>query len=230
VEHGGVPAREHPHSELAHDPHESPGSMVLPLVILAVCSVLLGFVGTPVWPWFQRFIEQEQLAGGFSALTEHGVLTTMLISTAVVAIGIGLGWFLYGRGRACRAEDLDPLERMRPDIFSLLRNKYYIDEVYELTFVRLNACWGWFSDLLDFWVWNGAVKLVAYLVVGLAWIDRVLDEQVVNRGFDAGCDGVREGGGLLSRLEDGRVQHYLRVIGVALAVLVLFLIWGCHAS
>ena len=39
-----------------------------------------------------------------------------------------------------------------------------------------------------------------------------------------------QGGGLLSRLQNGRVQSYLRVIGIALAALVLFLIWGCRAS
>ena len=33
----------------------------------------------------------------------------------------------------------------------------------------------------------------------------------------------------MSRLQGGRVQNYLRVIGVALAVLVLFLLWGCRA-
>ena len=45
-------------------------------------------------------------------------------------------------------------------------------------------------------------------------------------GFDQGCDRVSRGGSLLSRLQDGQVQNYLRVIGVALVVLVLFLIWG----
>ena len=32
----------------------------------------------------------------------------------------------------------------------------------------------------------------------------------------------------MSRLENGRVQNYLRVIGVALAVFTVFLIWGCQ--
>ena len=53
---------------------------------------------------------------------------------------------------------------------------------------------------------------------------------MINLGFDGGCDGVRGGGGLLSRLQNGRVQSYLRVIGVALAVLLLLLMWGCRAS
>jgi NADH-quinone oxidoreductase subunit L len=54
----------------------------------------------------------------------------------------------------------------------------------------------------------------------------MFDEYVVNLGFDEGCRGVSRGGKLMSRLQDGRVQNYLRVIGVGLVVLVLILVWG----
>ena len=67
-------------------------------------------------------------------------------------------------------------------------------------------------------------------VVGLSWVNRFFDEEVVNRSFDEGCRRLTGGGSWMSRLQDGRVQNYLRVIGVALTVLVLFLIWGCRAS
>ena len=73
------------------------------------------------------------------------------------------------------------------------------------------------------------MQLVSYLVLGLSWVNRVLDEYVVNLGFDEGCRRLARGGRLMSRLQNGRVQNYLRVIGVALVVLVLFLIWGCRA-
>jgi NADH-quinone oxidoreductase subunit L len=74
------------------------------------------------------------------------------------------------------------------------------------------------------------VQLVSLLVVGLAWFDHLLDEYVVNPGFDEGCRQLTKGGTLMSRLQGGRVQAYLRLIGVALTVLVLLLIWGCRAS
>jgi NADH-quinone oxidoreductase subunit L len=61
-------------------------------------------------------------------------------------------------------------------------------------------------------------------------VNRVFDEFVINLGFDAGCGGVGIGGKLLSHLQSGRVQSYLRVIGVALAVLVIILIWGWKAT
>jgi NADH-quinone oxidoreductase subunit L len=37
------------------NPHESPAIMTIPLVILAACSMLLGLIGTPAWPWFASF-------------------------------------------------------------------------------------------------------------------------------------------------------------------------------
>jgi NADH-quinone oxidoreductase subunit L len=74
-----------------------------------------------------------------------------------------------------------------------------------------------------------AVELVAYVVVGLAWVDRFFDEYVVNLGFDKGCQRLRGSASVLSRLQNGRIQNYLRVIGIALVVLAVMLIWGCRA-
>jgi hypothetical protein len=72
------------------------------------------------------------------------------------------------------------------------------------------------------------VELAGWAVVGLSWADRFLDEYVVNLGFDRLCRRLTEGGGLLSRSQDGRVQRYLRIMGVGLASLVLLLVWGCR--
>jgi NADH-quinone oxidoreductase subunit L len=224
LEHAGEPDKQHPHSELTGDPHESPASMTMPLVILAVCSVLLGFIGTPGWPWFQKFLGSEE--GGFNST----VVTLMIVSSIVVFIGLGLGWWFYGRDPLEQSEEADPVKQMRPDIFSLLHHKYYIDEIYEHTVIAFNAWFARACDLLDFWVWNGLVHLVSYVVIGVSWADRFFDEYVVNLGFDHVCENLRFSGKALSQLQNGRVQSYLRVIGIALAVLALLLIWGCRPS
>jgi NADH-quinone oxidoreductase subunit L len=96
--------------------------------------------------------------------------------------------------------------------------------------VGLNAWWARACDWLDRWVWEGIVQGVAAVVIGLSWVDRVFDEQVVNRGFDETCGGISGGGRLLSRFQNGRVQNYLRALGVGLVVLSLLLIWGCRRS
>ena len=70
------------------------------------------------------------------------------------------------------------------------------------------------------------VLLVTWVTLGLSRFYRFTDEFVVDLGFDTSCETIREGGGEISSWHTGRVQTYLRVIGVALVVLVLFLIWG----
>jgi NADH-quinone oxidoreductase subunit L len=226
-----VQGAEHQHA--AHSdavPHESPGVMTVPLIVLAACTVFLGFIGTPAWPWFQSFLNGETAVLNFSELKNPEIFSVLKLSTVIVTLGIGLGWWLYGRKPIQKFGEEDVLERMRPDIFGLLKNKFYFDEIYQATIIPFNAWWAQFCDDLDYWVWNGAVLAVSYLVLGLAWVNRVVDEYVVNLGFDEGCRGISRGGRLISHLQSGRVQNYLRVIGVALVALLLLLMWGCRAS
>jgi NADH:ubiquinone oxidoreductase subunit 5 (subunit L)/multisubunit Na+/H+ antiporter MnhA subunit len=196
-----------------------------------VFAILLGFIGTPAWPWFQRFVGSgEELEHGMAALTKPDVLFTVGISTVIVFIGIGLGYWLYGRKPIASTEEADVLEKAQPEVFTLLRRKYFVDEAYEWAFVGLNRWWAKACDWLDTWVVNGVVLLCGYVVVGISWVNRVIDEYVVNLGFDEICKQVTGGGSLMSRLQDGRLQRYLRIIGISLTVLVLVLIWGCKGS
>ncbi len=211
---------------LSYEPHESPAVMTVPLVILAVIAVLLGFVGTPAWPWFGGFLNGDPAGFNFSRLIESGTLGLMLASAVIVFTGLGLGWWLYGKRLRKTVEEPDVLQVAQPALFRLLENKYFVDEFYEATIIRFNAWAASAADFLDRWIWGGMVLLVTWVTLGLSWFYRFTDEFVVNLGFDAGCETLREGGGEISSWHTGRVQTYLRVIGVALVVLVLFLIWG----
>ena len=220
----------HSHSsESSHDPHESPAVMTVPLIILAGFAILLGFVGTPAWPWFDGYLTGEEFKFDFGKLTEPGTLGLMVASAAIVFTGLGLGWFLYGKRQRKTVAEKDVLESAQPFIYKVLANKYFIDEIYEATVIRFNAFAAWLCDFADQWIFGGAVLLVKYVTVGLAWLYRLTDEYFVNLGFDTGCEALREGGGGLSKLHTGRVQTYLRVIGVALVALIIFLIWGRKA-
>ena len=222
---------DHAHAHSAHDhtPHESPAVMTVPLMILAVFAILLGVIGTPAWPWFDSYLTGEAAKFDLGKLTEHGTLSLMVTSAIIVFTGLGLGWLLYGNRLRKTAGEKDVLEAAQPAVFKLLQNKYYIDELYELTVIRLNAFAARLCDFLDRWIFGGVVLAVSYLFLGLAWLYRLMDEYLVNLGFDAGCDSLRESGSGLSKLHSGRVQTYLRVIGVALVLLIIFLIWGHKA-
>ncbi len=228
--HGHSAHSSHSHSPAhGHDPHESPVVMTAPLIILAGLAVLLGLVGTPAWPWFDGYLTGEAFKFDLSKLTESGTLTLMVSSAVVVFFGLGLGWFLYGKRQRKTAGEKDVLEAAQPLVFKVLQNKYYVDELYEATVIRFNAFAAWFCNFCDEWIFGGVVLGVKYVTLGLAWLYRLTDEYFVNLGFDAGCDTLRKGGGGLSKLHGGRVQAYLRIIGVALVLLILFLIWGHKA-
>jgi len=214
-----------PHA--AHNtPHESPSVMTTPLVILAACSILLGFIGTPAWNAFHAFLSGERIGVDFARFGENGVLPVMIASSLIVFLGLTLGWFFYGRKPILSADEPDALGRLQPQLFSVLAHKFYIDELYEVTIIRLNLAIAKFSDWLDRRVWSGAVQLVSQGTVGLSWMSRWLDNNVVNKGFDAGCESATLSARILSHLQSGRVQIYLRVIGAALVAFVLFLVWG----
>jgi len=203
-------------------PHESPLTMTAPLMILAACAIGLSIIGTPAWPWFQTFLGQHHGKGGFTS----EVISLMVVSSLVVFAGLGIGWWLYGRKPIQKADERDVLEKLPLGMHTWLAKKYGMDELYELTVIRFNAWFARVCAFLDEWVWGGVVAIVSYLALGLSWVNRAFDEFVINLGFDQSCEGVTRGGWLMSRLQDGRVQNYLRMIGIALVVLVLFLIWG----
>ncbi len=205
-----------------YEPHESPAVMTIPLVVLAVFAVLLGFIGTPAWPWFQQY-----LGGPHDEVAWGGVVTLMLISAVVVFAGISIAGVIYGLLGTGPTGEKDVLETLAPSVVAVLRDKFYVDELYEATVVRLNAAFARFCHWLDSVLLDTLVLVVSHLVLGLSWVNRVIDEYVVNLGFDQTCERLRRGGGFLSRLQDGQVQNYLRVLGLALTVLLLLLTWGC---
>src|SRR5437867_4959758 len=200
----------------------------IPLVILAAGAILLSLLGTPLWPWFHAYINGHAHAESVSRI-DGSIFVVMLISTLIVAIGISTAWWLYNRHPSQSATEADALERVQPDVFFLLRNKFFVDELYEATVVRVNASFARLVDLMDRFVWDSLVFAIGYLFVGVSWINRLIDELVVNPGFDKGCGAFRRGGQFLSFWQNGQVQRYLRFIGLAAAVFVLVLIWGCRA-
>ncbi len=206
------------------EPHESLAVMTVPLVVLAVCTVGLSAIGTPIWPWFQGFI------GGAVAGEPHGfsreVLGLMTMSSALVFAGLGAGWWLYGRRPRTRPEDPDVLERLPAGMYVWLERKFGVDELYEITVVRLNTAAARLCAWLDEWVWGGLVRLTGLLTLGLGWASRAVDEFGINLGFDRGCEGVRGGGRMGSRLQSGQAQSYLRLLAAGIVALVLLLVWG----
>jgi NADH-quinone oxidoreductase subunit L len=208
--------------------HESPAVMTLPLVVLAFFAMALGLIGTPAWPWFHAFLEGRALSFAWSGFGEPGLLALMGASTLVVFLGLGLGWWAYG-GKSPKPEEPDVLERAVPLAWGWLHNKLYVDELYGVTVIAFYGWWARVADWLDRRVWGGLVAGVAWLFALWAQLNRWLDINWVDGSFDKGCDELNAGGGLLARVQTGRVQTYLRILALAVVALAAILIWSSRA-
>ncbi len=205
--------------------HESPAVMTTPLAILAFFAMTLGLIGTPAWPWFRGFIESRAVPFDWHGFAEPGLLAVMAASTVVVFVGLGFGWWLYGHD-APSPEQPDVLEKAAPLPWAWLRDRLYIDEIYAVTVIAFYAWWARVADWLDRRVWGGVVAGVAWAFRGWASFNRFLDTNWVDGSFDKGCEELSSGGGLLSRVQNGRVQTYLKILAFSVVALVAILIWS----
>ena len=207
----------------ATEPHESPALMTLPLGVLAACAVLLSVFGTPVWPWFHAFLSGH--AVHFEPTISLGVLAVMLLSVLLTASGIALGLSIYARVPSSSLALKDPLEQRRPDLWRLLANRFYIDELYAMSFITWHNALGRFAAWFDEKVLSAMVDSVRLAALAIAWVGRLGDEFVVNLGFDEVCERLRQTATRFSRFQNGQVQRYLRVLAFALAALAFWIVW-----
>ncbi|MBX3750068.1 MAG: NADH-quinone oxidoreductase subunit L [Opitutaceae bacterium] len=213
-----------PRSDAAAHAHESPAVMTVPLGLLAAGAVVLGFLGTPACPWLQSRLAGTPLHSDLGHLFEGGGL--MLLSIVLVGAGLGLGWWLYGRRLRAASTDRDPLAVAAPRTLGVLAGKFYLDELYAATVGRLNAALAWCADRLDRHVIGGAVEFLGKFGLFSGALNRELDEDAINAGFDRVNAGLRGSGIRYSRAQTGEPQGYLRVLAVAFVVLALLLIVG----
>jgi NADH-quinone oxidoreductase subunit L len=199
--------------------------MTWPLIILAAGSILVGFIATPLWPWFHSFILGESLKESHGLSLQ--ILGVMAFSTILVAVGICLGWFLYGRRPIISAREPDVLENWNADFLALLRKKFLVDELYDLLFIRRLRKLAGISDLADRYVIGGIVRLITWVALAFAWFDRLFDEFVINVGFDKISQALRGTAWSFSRFQNGQIQRYLKAMALGMTLLVLAFLWGC---
>ena len=156
-------------------PHEAPRTMTIPLIILAILSIVGGFVGIP-----------ESLLGGNAVehwlgpvfdpayeklrLTPHGVEATeyvlMFLSVGVAVAGIYGARVVYVR----RTELAELWRKKYASLNKLLFNKYYVDEAYDKLFVSptVKVSDGFLWKGIDVAVIDGAVNGSARLIAMVA--------------------------------------------------------------
>ncbi len=140
----------------SHDvhPHESPWSMLAPLVILAILSVCGGWIGNERLARFLApSVGEHPLTGGSTSLE---------IGLSVLAVLVAaLGWYIAHRFYKQKPEAPARLAASVPAGYKLLLNKYYVDEIYAAVIVKPLLA---FSKFFLEWVVDFAI------LGGLAWL------------------------------------------------------------
>jgi NADH-quinone oxidoreductase subunit L len=162
-----------------HHLHESPPLMTVPLIALAVLSIVGGYLGIPhlsqiehfLDPVFGRFMPAGAAVHAEAPEASFSLeLALMGLSAAVALAGIYLAYQIY----LAKAGVAEKLAASMSGIYRLLARKYYVDEIYDALFVRpLN----WLSEkffwkIFDVGVIDGTVNGIAKLFGGLASVMR----------------------------------------------------------
>jgi NADH-quinone oxidoreductase subunit L len=159
--------------------HESPPSMLLPLFVLAVLSVVGGWIGLPAMLGMDRF--QRFIAPVFPRAHEAGAAEStewmlMVISVAAAVLGILIAVAAYRRRGELAAQIAAKLHAL----YTTLLHKWYVDEIYDaLVVAPLRGFAAFFASFFDVWVVDGIVNGVGLLVRGWsAGLRRVQSGQV----------------------------------------------------
>jgi NADH-quinone oxidoreductase subunit L len=146
-------------AEHAHEPHESPWSMLGPLVILAVLSIVGGWIGAG------RF--GAYLAPSVGARTAEAASNTLEWTlTALAVLAAILGWFIADRMYRARPGSANQLATSMSGPYNVLVHKYWVDELYHAVIVKpLLVISRFFLDyVVDVAILGGA----AWLLGGIA--------------------------------------------------------------
>jgi NADH-quinone oxidoreductase subunit L len=192
--------------------HESPAVMTGPLVVLAALAVVAGAFGEPL----ARF-----LAPGEARLALNPSIWAPTTLLALAAIGAA--WWIYRRGGI----DTDELKRRFWLPYTVLHNKFYIDEAYSAVIVRpllavCDAAAKFDTAVIDGIVngWAGAVAMVS---AGVGF----LDEYVLDGLVDSTAAAALAAGRGLRRTQSGPVTSYLTwMLAAIVGLMVWFLVKG----
>ena len=205
--------------------------MTAVLVILAIGSVVAGYIGFPAWLGgsnaFERFLdpvfEPLPIPHGpeleYSRFAEAGMAA---VSVAVALIGFGLAYSKYCK----RSWEEEREVRQYGQAYRPLLNKWYIDELYDALFVNRakdagNGLWKFDAKVVDGAV-NGTAWSTVEIALGSGWWDRWIVDGLVR--FIGGF--VKTVSWPVRLIQTGYVQNYALVMILGVLLFIGYVLWG----
>jgi NADH-quinone oxidoreductase subunit L len=217
----GVDAAQPSHQLQPHHSHlhDAPPAMALALVVLALGSVLAGYLGIPhalgggnaIGTWLAPSFSARSVTtlatgqvaeagqeAGETVGGERGLeLSLMVVSSIVALVGIALAAFIWLK----RREIADRIAAAFPGVYRLLLNKYYVDEVYDATLVQ-------------------PIRIVSQ--EGL-W--RGVDVHIIDGAVNGTASIIDGSSSLLRRLQSGSVRAYAGSLFIGVVLILGYYLW-----
>ena len=215
--------------------HESPSTMTVPLIILAVLSVIGGVI--PGFPpeagWIHRFLAPSLAklpAGGHA--TDQGVhlmnvaaggghsgpavVFLIILAIAVAVGGIALAWYMYAKN----TDAPNRLYERFTGLYRLLLEKYYIDEIYQACIVEpvyklMRGLWTFDAKVVD-----GAVNGSSLITIVSSRFSGIFDLRTVDGAVNGTASFIRFFSQVFKYLQSGMVQNYLFVMLLGIFVML----------
>jgi NADH-quinone oxidoreductase subunit L len=211
--------------------HESPKSMTVPLIVLALGAVLSGYIGLPAWiaetNTFEHFLEPvfEPLPIEMAEIEEHShafEAGMAAFSVGIAFVGFFVAYSMYYK-KSDRAMQLATQYRAA---YQGLLNKYYVDEIYDFFFVNRakglgTGLWRFDAGYVDGAV-NGSAWATVKGAVGSGWWDRWIVDGAVR--FVGGI--VKTFSWPVRLVQTGYVQNYAMVMILGVLVFIGYVLWG----
>jgi NADH-quinone oxidoreductase subunit L len=196
----------HDEGHAAHGVHESPWIMLFPLVVLAILSVIGGWVGIPIafggHNEVEHFLDPVFAAGVIGTATNvasHGLeLGLATISVLTAALGFFIAYVFYYK----KPGTASALANKSPALYRLVENKFYIDEIYS------------------------AVIVTPLLMFTRIFLGGLIDSVLVNGSGKAAGATTRGLSTLTSRIQSGNIRSYAGWLALGAAAVLLVMIFG----
>lgn len=218
-----------PRTGMAVHASESVPSMTVPLILISFFAVGLGWIGIPSdFPilgslapnWLGHFLEPFMEHINVTVFHPHFNFLPLVVSIGVALGGLLLGWVVYGKGM--KEDQIDPLAKYFGVVWQIWHRKYFIDELYAVTVVSWsNNLSTFLADVDARWIIDPLVNWIARIAVWIAALAAAADALLVDGMVNLIGNFMRWSGGVLTRLQDGKVQAYLMVALVVLSIWVV---------
>jgi len=173
-------------------------------ILFGLSSHLWGGSGTPLLEaWLEPVLEHADVH-----FRDPGLATEY----AMMALSLGVAYGAWAFARLTygsrRDKAWDAVEQRVPG-FTLLHNKYYVDEIYQATIIAAVLRLRIVLSQMDKWVVDGIVNGVAVVVRVVAWINGTIDAKIVDGAVNFVAEGTLKAGRELRTLQTGKIQNYV---------------------